>query len=78
MVLSTPPNLGEGLVPSYLSPGKRKAAASLLLEKPREPFVTVPFEVSLSPPGRGQAQSVGDRGAQEKFWTGWLTFIQAQ
>lgn len=37
-----------------------------------------PFVVSLSPPGRGQAQSVGRHGAQEKFWTGWLTFIQAQ
>lgn len=37
-----PPNLGEGLVPSY-SPGKRKAAAWLLVEKPREPFVLAPF-----------------------------------
>lgn len=69
---------GKGLVPSHLSPGKRKAAAWLPSQKPRKPFTTVPFVVSLSPPGRGQAQSVGLRGAQEKFWTGWLTFIQAQ
>lgn len=46
--------------------GKRKAAAWLLLEKPRKPFVIMaPFVVSLCPPGRGQAQCGSMRGSGE-------------
>lgn len=35
MVFPTPPNLSQGLVPSYLSPGKREPAVWLPLEVQR-------------------------------------------
>lgn len=71
-----PSKPNEGLVPSYLSPGKGRQLLGFLTEA--QGVIPAPLVVSLSPPGRGQAQSVGHRGAQEKFWTGWLTFMQAQ
>lgn len=70
MVLPTPPNLSKGLVPSYLSPGKREPAVGFLGEVQRA-FCSVTV-------GTRQPPGTLHQGSQEKFWTGWLTFIQPQ
>lgn len=76
MVLSTPPNQMKAWFLPTSPQGKGRQLLGFLTEA--QGVIPAPLVVSLSPPGRGQAQSVGHRGAQEKFWTGWLTFMQAQ
>lgn len=65
MVLPTLPNLRKGLVPSYLSPGKREAAAWLPCRSPQRAFCSVTV-ATRQPPGtdwiKGLRRSSGQDG----------------